>query len=211
MEDQMFKLSAKIILAIATVATAGLVAVGNALAWSGAYGAVGTYGEFHQPQLSHYCYANRLTIGVMNPDVGARAEPDIINPDGSHTVGIGSGGDEEPVWYQATLYRQTSSGWLQVGQGDWWTRVTGPWSPNVLITYNWYNATRQRWDDDLVVGPDVLGASYRQTGGLTMFANLPIAQYAMVMDYRWAARYDANRNLVYNSARALQWQGNISC
>jgi len=207
----MFKLTSKILAAAALLAIAGLVTVASASAWSEPYGVVGTIGEFDQPQLAHHCYGNQLTISVMNPDVGARANPVIHNPDGSYTVGIGSGGDREWVWYQATLFKQTAAGWVQLRQGDWWEALTGPYNPNVLTTYSWFNYTKQKWDYDLTV-TDGLGYSYRQSGGLTMFSNLQIGpQYALVMDYRWGTRYDTNGNLVYGAARALSWQGNISC
>ena len=172
---------------VAVVATvAALVPAASASAAWQTFNTHGTVGPFSdRPHLACTRYGNQLQITVSDPDVGGRWGPVYRDPDGSYTTDWGTGGPQEWVYYQATIYRATpSGGWNLVAQGPWWKTYTGPWKPNVFTTSSWYNVTLGKWDSQIEI-PDGTGAVHILFGGPSIFPNLPGAgpRYAVVLEY----------------------------
>jgi hypothetical protein len=189
----------------AAVIAASLVATTTASAAWQTTSTQGVVGPFDQPHLACTWSGNRLDMTVSDPDVGGRAGPVYHNADGSYTTGWGTGGPQEWVYYQATLYRLDSSGWTLLGQGPWWKTFTGPWKPNVYTTSNWFNVTLGKWDYEIVV-PDGAGYYHRLMGGPTTFQNLPAGpRYGIMIEYYWGATSN------YGAAAAYSFESVASC
>src|SRR5262245_3084967 len=198
----MFALRFRTFVAAGVAAAAGLVVAANASAAWQTYGEHGTLGPFDQPHLACTWSGNQLQITVSDPDVGGRWGPVYRNPDGSYTTGWGTGGPQEWVYYQATVYRASPAGWSLVAQGPWWKTYTGPWKPNVFTTNPWFNVTLGKWDYQIEI-PDGTGAVHILSGGPSIFPNLPAGQrYAVVLEYYW------ERTSYYNEAWAYGWESN---
>jgi hypothetical protein len=187
---------------VAVVAVASLVLAGGASAAWQTYNAHGVRGPFDQPHLA-CTYGNTKQITVSDPDVGGRYGPVYRNADGSYTTGWGTGGSQEWVYYQATLYRMNANGgWDLTGQGPWWKTFTGPWKPNVFTTSNWFNVNLGLWDYQIEVA-DGAGYYHRLSGGPTTFSNLAAgSRYAVSIEYYW------DHTSYYDAAWAYSWEPN---
>jgi hypothetical protein len=189
------KLAAVVVL----VVSASLVAVAGASAWT-TYGVQGVVGPFDQPHLACTYSGNRMDITITDPDVGGRYGQVYRNSDGSYTTGWGTGGPQEWVYYQASLYRATSTGWQLLGTGPLWKTYTGPWKPNVYTYSNWFNVGLNKWDYQMVYD-DGIGGLHPLMGGPTKFINAPIGpRYAVRIQYSW------ERTANYGAASAFSWQ-----
>jgi hypothetical protein len=190
-------------LVVAVLAVTSLAIVSGASAAWTSYNPSGVLGPFSQPHLACTYSGSTKDITVSDPDVGGRYGPVYRNADGSYTTGWGTGGAQEWVYYQATLYQMNAAGgWDLAGRGPWWKTYTGPWKPNVFTTSNWFNVTLGLWDYEMLVY-DGAGYYHRLAGGPTSFPGLAAgARYAVVLQYYW------DRTSTYGSASVYSWESN---